>query len=75
MIDGFENRVFTKLDKIDTNIQDLCERVTKQEVLFEEHMKGIEEKQKKKDQRFAWYIGMIGGTVGIFEVMQYMNII
>jgi len=73
--DGFEHRLFLKIDKIDTNIQDLCQRVTKQEVLFEEHMKEVDARQKKKDQKFTYYIGAIGGVVGVFELAQYMNII
>ena len=75
MSDGFEHRLFLKIDKIDTNIQDLCQRVTKQEVLFEKHMKEVDARKKKKDQKFTYYIGAIGGVVGVFELAQYMNII
>lgn len=64
------NRLFDKLDGIDTKIDDLCDRMTKQETKYDIHIDGEREKSEKKEKRFYMILGLVGGIVSIVEVVR-----
>lgn len=63
-------RIFEKLDGIDTKIDDLCDRTTKNEVILTTHLESEKEKAEKKEKRFYVIMALVGGIVSIIEVMR-----
>lgn len=64
------DRLFVKLDNIDNKIDDLCERMTKQETKYDLHIEGEREKSEKKEKRFYIVMALVGGIVSIIEVVR-----
>lgn len=63
------DRLFTKLDHIDEKIDDLCERMTKQETSYNLHIESEKSKFERKEKIFYCILGLIGGIVSIIQLV------
>lgn len=63
------DRLFVKLDNIDSKIDDLCERMTKQETKYDLHIEGEKSKFERKEKIFYVILGLIGSVVSIIQVV------
>lgn len=64
------DRILTKLDGIDSKIDDLCDRMTKTEVTLTSHLEISKEKAERKEKIFYAILAVIGGIVSIVEVFR-----
>lgn len=64
------DRLFTKLDNIDDKIDDLCNRMTKQETKYDIHIEAEREKSDRKEKLFYVVMALVGGIVSIIEVVR-----
>jgi uncharacterized membrane protein YjjP (DUF1212 family) len=70
-----ENRILNKLDKMDDKIDDLCHRVTKQEVRYNTH---IENEIQRNDFRFkvlTLMVGVIGSSFALLNILRFVEAI
>jgi len=64
--DFFAERVFSRLDKSDKKIDNLCERMVTQETKYDLHIaNSVQKKQDKKDKK-VWYMGLLTFVVGTY---------
>ncbi len=68
--DDMTKRILDKLDKIETDIDDICGRLMRVELDLKNHFKQIERKQKSKDRKFYLVIAGMTITFLIVEVFQ-----
>ena len=64
------DRLFDKLDHIDTKIDDLCERMTKQETKYDIHIESEKVKSDRKEKVFYGVLAVIGSIVSIVELVR-----
>lgn len=67
------NRLFDKLDSFQESMSKLCERLTKMETNYENHIKGKEEEEKKSRQNVYLLIAGIGGVLTILQIYQILS--
>jgi len=70
-----EERIFIKLDKMEEKIDDLCNRITKQEVEFEEHLSSRERESNRKLRNRDLVIVLFGSIITTVEVFRTLGII
>lgn len=61
-------RLFDKLDNIDAKIDDLCNRMTKQETKYDLHIESEKAKSDRKERIFYIVIAFIGTVVSLIEL-------
>lgn len=66
--DTIMNRLFDKLDHIDSKIDDLCNRMTKQETKYDLHIEEGQRKSQKKERVFYAVLAFIGTVVSLVEL-------
>lgn len=64
------DRLFDKLDHIDSKIDDLCERITRQETKYELHIDSEKSKTERKEKTFYVCMAVLGGIISIIEVVR-----
>ena len=64
------DRILNKLDGIDGKIDDLCDRVTKNEIILNTHLESEKEKSEKKEKKFYMFMAIVGVTISIVEIVR-----
>jgi hypothetical protein len=64
------DRLFDKLDNIDNKIDDLCNRMTKQETKYDIHIDGEKSKAERKEKRFYVIMAIFAGIVSVIELVR-----
>lgn len=64
-----EERIFNKLDKIESAIAALCRRLTEVEVKYQGHIDDLKEKQTNKEKKFYVIIALMGITFTAYQVI------
>ena len=64
------DRILNKLDGIDSKIDDLCDRVTKNEIILNTHLESEREKSEKKEKKFYMFMAIVGVTISIVEIIR-----
>jgi hypothetical protein len=70
-----EERIFEKLDKIEARIVDLCLRLSALEANHQNHIDDLERKQNSRMKRRDGVIAMIGGVLGVVELLRIVGVI
>ena len=70
-----EARIFDKLDKIEENLSDLCDRMTRQETEFEAHIERMERSHDRKLKNRDFMIIVFGSIIGLIELINVLGII
>jgi hypothetical protein len=70
-----EERIFEKLDKIEDRITDLCLRLSALEVNHQNHIDDLEKKHNSRMKRRDGVIAMIGGVLGVVELLRIVGVI
>lgn len=64
------DRILNKLDGMDIKIDDLCARMTKNEVILNTHLDFEREKAVKKEGKFYVFMAVIGLGLSIMEIIR-----
>ena len=64
------DRILNKLDGIDGKIDDLCDRVTKNEIILHTHLDTEKEKSEKKEKKFYVFMAIVGVVISIVEMVR-----
>ena len=64
------DRILNKLDGIDSIFDDLCDRVTKNEIILNTHLESEKEKSEKKEKKFYMFMAIIGVSISIVEIVR-----
>lgn len=67
------NRLFDKLDGFQESISALCERLTKMETNYENHIKGKEDNDAKKTKNIYLLIAGIGSVLTILQIYSILS--
>ena len=71
MIDElFAQRIFDRLDKFDTKIDDLCGRMMKVEIDVTNHLNSVTENSAKKEKKFYILIASMGTLFAAVTLFQ-----
>ena len=71
MIDElFAQRIFDRLDKFDTKIDDLCGRMMKVEIEVTNHLNSVTENSAKKEKKFYILIAGMGTLFAAVTLFQ-----
>ena len=71
MIDElFAQRIFDRLDKFDTKIDDLCDRMMKVEIDVTNHLNSVTENSAKKEKKFYVLIAGMGTLFAAVTLFQ-----
>ena len=71
MIDElFAQRIFDRLDKFDTKIDDLCDRMMKVEIDVTNHLNSVTENSAKKEKKFYILIAGMGTLFAAVTLFQ-----
>jgi len=71
MIDElFAQRIFDRLDKFDTKIDDLCGRMMKVEIDVTNHLNSVTENSAKKEKKFYILIAGMGTLFAAVTLFQ-----
>lgn len=70
-----EERIFSKLDKIEDRISDLCLRLSVLEQEYKSHLDDLQEEQNKKLRRRDFTIVIVGLGIAVIEVVRTLGII
>lgn len=68
--DDVMNRLFDKLDMIGEKIDDLCNRMTKQETKYDLHIEDGKNRAERKDKVFYGVIAIFGIVISVIELMR-----
>lgn len=62
------DRLFAKLDHIDAKIDDLCNRMTKQETKYDLHIEEGQKRGQKKERVFYGVLAFVGTVISLVEI-------
>ena len=69
----FFERVFNKLDSIDERIGELCDRLTKVEADYNNHIENMERTRQDRDKKIYIVFGIAGGILTLLQIYQILR--
>ena len=70
-----DNRIFDKLDKIESRITDLCIRLSEMETEYNSHISDMEKQQDRKLKRRDYTLAVMAIGLTSIEVLRTLGVI